>query len=75
MARITYERAIKCKRCGTFRTSIDAYKHHVLCQNCGTHIMDFDCRTKEGTVTQNAEIITVKVTHKPFFREIYEEVK
>lgn len=35
--------------------------------------MDFDLKTKEGTVQKNAEIVTVKVTHK-LFSTIYEEV-
>jgi hypothetical protein len=37
--------------------------------------MNFDHKHNEGMVTRNAEIITVKVTHKLFFKEIYEEVK
>lgn len=73
MAYVTYETGIKCMKCGNITTSIDRFKSRALCQNCGEHIMDFDLRTKEGTVQKNAEIVTVKVTHK-LFSTIYEEV-
>ena len=73
MAKVTYERGIKCKKCGKIIISFDRHKQHILCQDCGTHIMDFDIRRKHGEVTQNADIISVKITHK-LFKEIYEEV-
>lgn len=74
MAKVTYERGVKCKKCGEIIINLDISKQHVLCQNCGTYIIHFDPKSKEGTVTRNAEIISVKVTHK-LFKEIYEEVK
>lgn len=73
MAYVTYETGIKCKRCGNLSLSINRFQTRVLCQNCGEHIMDFDPITKEGTVQENADIVTVKVTHK-LFSNIYEEV-
>ena len=73
MARVTYERVIKCKRCGEIYVEIDRFQHCVLCQHCGTHIMDFDNKNKKGIVTKNADIVTVKVIHK-LFSDIYEEV-
>jgi hypothetical protein len=35
--------------------------------------MDFDVRNREAEVTEDADIVTVKVTHK-LFSAIYEEV-
>jgi hypothetical protein len=35
--------------------------------------MDCDSRNREAEVTKNADIVTVKVTHK-LFSDIYEEV-
>lgn len=72
MAKVTYERGIKCKRCGKICTSFDR-GHYILCQGCGTHIMNFDLKSKKGEITENADIITVKVTHK-LFSKTYEEV-
>ena len=73
MARVTYERGIKCKKCGELYISINRFCSCVLCQNCGTHIMDFDLRNREAEVTENADIVTIKVTHK-LFSYICEEV-
>lgn len=73
MKRITYEPGVKCKKCGKIIVSFNKNYRYVLCQNCGTHIMDFDSVNNKALVTANADIITVKVTHK-LFREIYEEV-
>lgn len=74
MAKITYERGVKCKKCGNIITSFNKGNYYILCQNCGTHIMTYDTKNNEIKVTENAKIITVKVTHK-LFQEIYEEVK
>ena len=73
MARITYERAVKCKRCGEISVSIDRFQSYVLCQNCGEHIANLDIKNRELELTENADIVTVKVTHK-LFKDIYEEV-
>ena len=73
MAIVTYERGIKCKKCGNIYVEIDRFQYCVLCQNCGTHVLNFDIKNKKGIVTKNADIVTVKVTHK-LFRDIYEEV-
>ena len=73
MARVSYERGIKCKKCGEMIVSFNRFKHCILCQNCGSHLMDFNLQTKEGVVTENADIITVKVTHK-MFHDLYQEV-
>lgn len=73
MAKVTYERGIKCKKCGKICVSFNRNAHYVLCQGCGTHIMNFNPKSKNGEVTENADIITVKVTHK-LFSETYEEV-
>ena len=73
MVRVTYERGVKCKKCGKIHVGINRFQRCVLCQNCGTHIMDFDPTNREGIVTQNADVVTIKVTHK-LFSDIYEEV-
>jgi phage FluMu protein Com len=73
MARISYETGLKCKRCGKIVLSVSRLHSRVLCQGCGAHIVDIDFKTKEGTMTENSEKVTVKVTHK-LFSDIYEEV-
>ena len=66
MAYVTYEQGIKCRKCGEFRTSIKRFNAHVLCQGCGAHIGDFNLSERELLVTDNADIVTLKVTHKLF---------
>lgn len=73
MARISYERGIKCKKCGKIIIAIDNPSFCVLCQGCGTHLADNDYENSALVVTNNAKIITVKVTHK-LFHDIFEEV-
>lgn len=73
MARVTYERGLKCKRCGRMYISIDRFQRCIVCQDCGAHIANFDRRNKEAEITKNADVITVKVTHK-LFTDICEEV-
>jgi ribosomal protein S27E len=73
MARISYERGLKCKRCGKIITTIDRFSSFVLCQGCGAYLAEFDREKKEINVANDAKIITVKVTHK-LFHDIFEEV-
>ena len=73
MARISYERGIKCKKCGKIIIAIDNPSFCVLCQGCGAHLADNDSENNALVVTNNAKIITVKVTHK-LFHDIFEEV-
>ena len=74
MARVTYEKAIKCKRCGEILTKFNKYAHHINCQGCGNHIADFYYDTKELVANyMNADPVTIKVTRK-WFKETYEEV-
>lgn len=73
MARVTYEQGVKCLKCGKLCTSIKRFQKTVLCQGCGAYLGDFDISERELTVSDNADIITVKVTHK-LFSDIYEEV-
>lgn len=73
MAYVTYETGLKCKRCGDLTISVSRIGSRKLCQNCGAHIMDFNPMTLEATVTENADIVSVKVTHK-LFSNILEEV-
>lgn len=72
MARVTYEVGVKCKRCGKLLISFDRFQRTILCQGCGTHILTY-LGNREAEATENAEKITVKVTHK-LFSDIYEEV-
>ena len=72
MAYTTYETGIRCNKCGNLITTVSRFKRRVLCQECGTHLMDLD--DTNALVTKNAKIVTVKVTHK-LFSDIYEEVE
>lgn len=61
MAKVTFEKGIKCKKCG--KMLIPPFKNR-LCQSCGTEIIA-EYNAKRGwIITDNADIITVKVTHK-----------
>lgn len=71
MARVTYEMGLKCKQCGNLSTHFNRYIRTVLCQNCGAHIMTY-YGNREGKVTKNADIVSVKITHK-LFKDILEE--
>lgn len=73
MARVTYEQGIKCKKCGELAISFNRFQKTILCQSCGAHVMTY-IGNKEGELTKNAELVTIKVTHK-LFSDIYEEVK
>ena len=73
MARISYEQGIKCKKCGKIIIAIDNPSFCVLCQGCGAHLANNDYENNALIVTNNAKIITVKVTHK-LFHDIFEEV-
>ena len=73
MARVTYEKGLKCKKCGNLIIHANRFSRCVLCQNCGAHLADLNIKELEMLVTDNANIVTVKVTHK-LFKDIYEEV-
>ena len=73
MARISYKQALKCKKCGHFTLEVDRSIRHVLCQGCGAHIMDYDGNGHGEYIGENAEPVSVKVTHK-LFSTTYEEV-
>ena len=71
MARVEFLPGIKCKNCG--KIELPPFKY-LLCQECGTKIVDGHNKKDGFIINGNAEIISVKVTHK-LFRDIYEEVK
>ena len=73
MAKISYQRGIKCKKCGKIIIAIDRFSSCVFCQNCKAYLANFDYKNKEMVVTNNAEIVTVEVTHK-LFRNVLKEV-
>lgn len=72
VAKIEFERALKCKKCGKLHTTFNRFNHCLLCQGCGTHLMDY-LGNREAEVTENADVVTVKITHK-LFSNIIEEV-
>lgn len=74
MAKISYTRGIKCKRCGKLYVTLNKYLRCFLCQNCGAYLGNFDIEANCLTVEENGEIVTIKVTHK-LFSETYEEVE
>lgn len=70
MAKTEILQGIKCKRCGNM--DIPPYEHH-LCQSCGAYIVKGYDKKDGWTITQNANIIPIKVTRK-LFKSILEEV-
>lgn len=72
MARVSYESALKCKRCGHFTLEINRFVRRILCQECGAHIADRE-DGKVAYIANNAEFVDVKITHK-FFQSVIEEV-
>lgn len=72
MARIEFVPGVKCKQCGKLLISFNRLQRTILCQGCGAHILTY-LGNREAEVTENAEQVTVKVTHK-LFSDIYEEV-
>ena len=73
MARVTYEKGVKCLKCGNLITTVNRFNRTILCQECGAYIGDFDLSKKELLITDNAKDVVIKVTHK-LFSNIYEEV-
>ena len=71
MAKTEIVRGIKCKKCG--HIDVPPFKHH-LCQNCGAQVVEgFKYGNGGWTITNNANIIPLKITHK-LFKNILEEV-
>lgn len=70
MAKVEFYPGIKCKNCG--KIEIPPFGNQ-LCQGCGTKVVDGH-NSKDGfLINRNADMISVKVTHK-LFKTIYEEV-
>lgn len=77
MARVEYKKGVACKKCGNME--IPPF-YNFLCQSCGAELIEnFDGKLKNRvlsgcyTVTNNAVIATIKVTHK-LFHNTYEMV-
>ena len=70
MARIEFKPGIRCKRCGNM--DIPPFSS-ILCQKCGAKIVEGYNKKDGYTITANANIISIKITHK-LFKDIYEEV-
>lgn len=73
MARASYDRAIKCKKCGNFTMYFYRWQRRILCQGCGAYLADYNENGKCEYIESNAKIVTVKTTKK-LFSTIYEEV-
>ena len=70
MARTEFVRGLKCKKCG--RMDVPPFSHH-CCQSCGAYIIEGYDKQDGWTLTKDASVITIKVTHK-LFKDILEEV-
>lgn len=73
MADIEFVEGIICKRCGEIIAQPTILTRE-LCQGCGARLMDINISRRTYSLSNNAESVTVKVTHK-FFKDIYEVVE
>jgi hypothetical protein len=75
---VKFESGVQCK-CGAIYPMsniniANALKKRVLCPECGRHIMDLNLRNLDAEVTDNADIVTIKVT-KGWLDDTYEVVE
>ena len=70
MAKVEFYPGIKCSNCG--KIAIPPFRY-LLCQGCGTKVVDGHNDKDGWLINKNADMINVKVTHK-LFKTIYEEV-
>lgn len=73
MANIEFVEGVRCKRCGEIIAKPTILTSE-LCQGCGVRLMDINISKRTYSLSNNAENVTVKVTHK-FFKDIYEVVE
>ena len=73
MANIEFVEGVRCKRCGKIIAKPTILTRE-LCQGCGVRLMDINISKRIYSLSNNAESVTVKVTHK-FFKDIYEVVE
>ena len=70
MAKIEILPGIRCSHCG--KIEIPPFRY-LLCQVCGTKVVDGHNEKDGWLINRNADMIKVKVTHK-LFKDVYEEV-
>lgn len=73
MANIEFVEGIRCKKCGNIIAQPTIFTKE-LCQNCGAKLIDTNINRRTYSLSDNAESVTVKVTHK-FFKDICEVVE
>ena len=73
MANIEFVEGIRCKKCGKIIAQPTIFTRE-LCQGCGIKLIDINTERKTYSLSNNAECVTIKVTHK-FFKDVYEVVE
>lgn len=73
MANTEFIEGIRCKKCGKIIAQPTVFTRE-LCQGCGAKLIDTNINKRTYSLSDNAESVTVKVTHK-FFKDIYEVVE
>lgn len=73
MANTEFVEGIRCKKCGKIIAQPTVFTRE-LCQGCGAKLIDTNISKRTYSLSDNAESVTVKVTHK-FFKDIYEVVE
>ena len=73
MADIEFVEGIRCKRCGKIIAQPTIFTRE-LCQGCGAKLIDVNIGRKTYSLLNDAESVTIKVTHK-FFKDVYEVVE
>lgn len=73
MANIEFVEGVRCKRCGEIIVQPTIFTRE-LCQGCGARLIDTNISRRTYSLSNNAESVTIKVTHK-FFKDIYEVVE
>ena len=72
MANIEFVEGIRCKKCGKTIAQPTIFTKE-LCQGCGVKLININTERKTYSLLNNAESVTIKVTHK-FFKDVYEIV-
>lgn len=72
MAKVEYKVGYECKCCGNIVCNLANYD--ILCQKCGAKVMAGYSINSGWQLTENAQSISVKITHKLFSKK-YEKVR
>ena len=73
MANIEFVEGIRCKKCGKIIAQPTIFTRE-LCQSCGAKLININIKRKTYSLSNDAESVIIKVTHK-FFRDVYEVVE